>query len=103
MLCEVCHSQLAIEYHRIPLRSLSGERAGPYCRACLLEDMSPWLAGLKTHLRTTVPDVSEEQLLGIGDWVIDTLLSSPYPGDDVSWTDWLAQRWKAARREPPTS
>jgi hypothetical protein len=103
MLCEVCRSQPALEYHGVPLRSLSGERAGPYCRACLLEEMGPWLDRLKTHLRATVPGVSEEQLVGVGDWVIDSLLSSPYPGDDAARADWIAQRWKAAGREPPTS
>ena len=99
MLCQVCRAQPALEMHGQPLRSLSGEHAGPLCRACLLESLGPWLVELKRTLRARVPDATEEQLAGVDDWVVNTILSMPYPGDDRARAEWVSQQWQAASGE----
>jgi len=61
--------------------------------------MGPWLLELKRQPQTKVPNVTQEQLDGVDDWTVNTLVSSQYPGDDKARAEWIARRWKAARGE----
>jgi hypothetical protein len=101
MVCEACHTESVIESHGSPVYWLSGP--GHYCRACALTRLEPWLEGLRSELRKASPTVGDEELANLGDTVLRTLLSAPLPGDDAARAAWIAERWKAAGREPPSS